>query len=52
MDQYHGMSFGDPEIDFVGLAASQGTKGMRMTAVADLPDALEEGLNATQMSRA
>lgn len=47
-NQYHGMYLGDPEIDFVGLAASQGVKGRRVTAVADLPGAIKEGLDVTR----
>jgi thiamine pyrophosphate-dependent acetolactate synthase large subunit-like protein len=47
-NQYHGMYLGDPEIDFVGLAASQGVKGRRVTHPGDLPDALREGLRATR----
>jgi thiamine pyrophosphate-dependent acetolactate synthase large subunit-like protein len=45
---YHGMYLGDPEIDFVKLAASQGVPGERVTSAADIAAALERGIRATR----
>src|SRR5213079_1361882 len=39
--KYAGMYLGDPDIDFVKLAASQGVVGERVEAGRDLPAALE-----------
>ena len=50
-DQYHGMYLGDPEIDFVGLAASQGVRGRRVTNATDLAGALQEGIRHTKDGR-
>jgi thiamine pyrophosphate-dependent acetolactate synthase large subunit-like protein len=44
---YHGMYLGDPEIDFVGLAASQGVGGMRVNSVSELEGALKKGVRET-----
>ena len=41
--QYAGMYLGDPDIDFVQLAASQGVKGERATTTAELEAALKRG---------
>ncbi len=43
-DHYHGTYLGDPEIDFVGLAASQGVRGRRITSASEIADALKEGI--------
>jgi benzoylformate decarboxylase len=48
---YHGMYLGDPEIDFVGLAASQGVAGARVTEASELGAALRAGLNETRNGR-
>ena len=40
---YAGMYLGDPDIDFVQLAASQGVKGERATTAAELEAALKRG---------
>lgn len=45
---YPGMYLGDPDIDFVGLAKSQGISGERVDRGADLPAALKRGLDATR----
>jgi benzoylformate decarboxylase len=44
---YHGMYLGDPEIDFVGLAASQGVGGIRVNSVSELEGALQKGVRET-----
>ena len=41
--KYAGMYLGDPDIDFVQLAASQGVKGERATTTAELEAALKRG---------
>jgi benzoylformate decarboxylase len=46
--QYAGMYLGDPEIDFVKLAGSQGIKGERATTAAELEAALKRGIQATR----
>jgi benzoylformate decarboxylase len=46
--QYHGMYLGDPEIDFVKLAASQGVRGEKVTAAGDIKAALQRGIQATR----
>jgi len=45
---YAGMYLGDPDIDFVKLAESQGVKGERINAGADLEAALKRGVAATR----
>ena len=42
--KYAGMYLGDPDIDFVQLAASQGVKGERATTPAELEVALKRGM--------
>ena len=42
--KYAGMYLGDPDIDFVELAASQGVKGERATTPAELERALKRGM--------
>src|SRR5439155_489741 len=46
--QYAGMYLGDPEIDFVKLAESQGVKGEKVGTAADLDAALKRGIQATR----
>lgn len=45
---YHGMYLGDPDIDFVKLAESQGVKGEKVTSGSDLKAALRRGIQATR----
>ncbi|MGE3509604.1 MAG: thiamine pyrophosphate-binding protein [Vicinamibacterales bacterium] len=45
---YHGMFLGDPDIDFVMLAQSQGVKGEKVTAGSALKAALRRGIQATR----
>lgn len=45
---YHGMYLGDPSIDFVGLAASQGVAGQRVTSPSELTAALKKGVSETR----
>jgi len=47
-DRYTGMYLGDPEIDFVRLAESQGLEGARVESSADLRPALRRGIEATR----
>jgi benzoylformate decarboxylase len=46
--KYPGMYIGDPDIDFVKLAESQGVQGERVTAPSGLPAALARGIRATR----
>ena len=46
--KYAGMYLGDPDIDFVQLAASQGVQGERATDPAELEAALKRGVQATR----
>jgi benzoylformate decarboxylase len=48
---YHGMYLGDPEIDFVQLAASQGVRGSRITSVSEIADGLQQGIKETKNGR-
>jgi benzoylformate decarboxylase len=45
---YAGMYLGDPDIDFVKLAESQGVKGEKVVDGADLEAALKRGIAATR----
>jgi benzoylformate decarboxylase len=45
---YAGMYLGDPDIDFVKLAESQGVKGEKVTTASDLESALKRGIAATR----
>jgi benzoylformate decarboxylase len=45
--RYHGLYLGDPDIDFVKLADSQGVKGERVTTAADLAAAFKRGTSAS-----
>jgi benzoylformate decarboxylase len=47
-DRYTGMYLGDPEIDFVKLAQSQGVDGLRVDNSADLRPALRRAVAATR----
>lgn len=46
--KYAGMYLGDPDIDFVKLAESQGVSGERVTSGNDLRSALKRGISATR----
>ena len=46
--QYAGMYLGDPDIDFVQLAGSQGVRGERATTPAELEAALRRGSEVTE----
>lgn len=45
---YPGMYLGDPDVDFVKLAESQGVAGERVTRGGDLEAALKRGIEATR----
>ncbi len=45
---YAGMYLGNPDIDFVKLAESQGVKGERVTAGTDLEAAIRRGISSTR----
>jgi thiamine pyrophosphate-dependent acetolactate synthase large subunit-like protein len=47
-DQYPGLYLGDPNIDFVKLAESQGVKGQRVTSASDIAAALRRGTAETR----
>ena len=47
-NRFTGMYLGDPEIDFVRLAQSQGVEGTRVENSADLRPALRRGIDATR----
>ncbi len=44
---YHGMHLGNPNIDYVGLAASQGVSGKRVESPSDLAAAMKRGSQET-----
>jgi thiamine pyrophosphate-dependent acetolactate synthase large subunit-like protein len=46
--RYRGLYLGDPDIDFVGLARSQGVAGERVTQAGDIAAALQRGTAATR----
>lgn len=46
--KYAGMYLGDPDIDFVKLAESQGVAGERVSSGTDLRGALERASTATR----
>lgn len=46
--KYPGLYLGDPDIDFVKLAESQGVKGVRVTSAADIAAALRKGTAETR----
>ena len=43
-----GMHLGDPDIDFAGLARSQGVDGVTVESAADLRPAIRRGIEATR----
>jgi thiamine pyrophosphate-dependent acetolactate synthase large subunit-like protein len=47
-NRFTGMYLGDPEIDFVQLAGSQGVEGALVETSADLRPALRRGIEATR----
>ncbi|MFC1543777.1 thiamine pyrophosphate-binding protein [Gemmatimonadota bacterium] len=47
-DRFTGIYLGDPDIDFVRLAGSQGIEGIRVEDSADLRPALRRGIDATR----
>lgn len=47
-EKYPGLYLGDPDIDFVQLAGSQGVKGRRVTSAADVAAAIKEGTAETR----
>lgn len=47
-DHYLGLHLGDPDIDFVALAGSQGVEGERTTTASEFAAALERGIAATR----
>jgi len=47
-NRFTGMYLGDPEIDFAGLAGSQGIEGILVENSADLRPALRRGIDATR----
>ena len=46
--KYPGMYLGDPDIDFVQLAASQGVRGERVERGSQIEAALKRGMAATR----
>ena len=48
MGKYAGMYLGDPDIDFVKLAGSQGVAAQRVEASGDLRAAIKRGIAATR----
>jgi benzoylformate decarboxylase len=46
--RYVGMFLGDPDIDFVKLAESQGVHGVRVTSPSEFEPALKKGIAATR----
>jgi len=48
---YHGLYLGEPNIDFVKLAESQGIRGERVGAPGDVQAALKRGVQATKDGR-
>ncbi|MBZ5556445.1 MAG: hypothetical protein LAO77_04135 [Acidobacteriia bacterium] len=46
--KYPGLYLGDPDIDFVKLAESQGVQGERVTSASDIATALKKGTAATR----
>jgi benzoylformate decarboxylase len=47
-NRYVGMHLGDPDIDFVKLAESQGVHGVKVTTPSELEPALRKGIAATR----
>ena len=49
--KYHALYLGDPDIDFVKLAESQGVKAERVTEPGELEAAMQRGVQATRDGR-
>jgi benzoylformate decarboxylase len=49
--KYHGLYLGDPDIDFVKLAESQGVRGERVTNPGDIAAALKRGTAETHAGK-
>ena len=49
--RYHGLYLGDPDIDFVKLAESQGVRGERVTSPGDIAAALKRGTAETHAGK-
>jgi thiamine pyrophosphate-dependent acetolactate synthase large subunit-like protein len=49
--RFHGLYLGDPEIDFVKLAESQGVRGEKVTEPGEIKAALSRGIQATRDGR-
>ncbi|UCC38349.1 MAG: thiamine pyrophosphate-binding protein [Candidatus Aminicenantes bacterium] len=49
--QYAGVYLGDPDIDFVKLAESQGVEGEKVTSPGDIESALKRGIQKTKDGR-
>ncbi len=47
-NRYTGMHLGDPDIDFAGLARSQGVEGVTVESAAELRPAIRRGIEATR----
>ena len=47
-NRYTGMHLGDPDIDFAGLARSQGVDGVTVESAADLRPAIRRGIEVTR----
>ncbi|MBI3264355.1 MAG: hypothetical protein HYZ58_14565, partial [Acidobacteria bacterium] len=45
---YHGLYLGDPDIDFVKLAESQGVRGRRVTSAAEIAPAIARATEETR----
>ncbi len=48
---YHGVFLGDPDIDFVKLAESQGVRGRRVTSPSEIAAALKRGVAEVRAGR-
>jgi len=48
---YHGLYLGDPDIDFVKLAESQGVRGERVTTASEIAAALKRGTAETRAGK-
>jgi benzoylformate decarboxylase len=49
--KYHGLYLGDPDIDFVKLADSQGVRGERVTSAGEIASALKRGTAETRAGK-
>ncbi|UCE53162.1 MAG: hypothetical protein JSV31_28550 [Desulfobacterales bacterium] len=50
-NRYLGIYLGDPDIDFVKLAQSQGVEGIKVNSAPELPNAIKRGIAATREGR-